>query len=843
METGGWVSPKRDVLGTGRTSNSRSTPRHNLPAARSSFVGREREMLEVESELAMTRLLTLTGAGGSGKTRLALEVARGLVGAYPDGVWLVELAPLSEEVLVPKAVAEALGVPERPREPITDTLSEVLRDRQLLLVLDNCEHLLGATARLVDALLDSCPRVRILATSREGLGVEGELRWAAPPLSMPERGRTPSSEELEGYESVRLFVERARGRDSAFSLSQRNALAVAEICGRLEGIPLAIELAAAWVGTLSLEQIVERLGGSLGLLTHGGRTAVPRQQTLKGTLDWSHDLLSENEKKLFGRLSVFAGGWTLEASEAVGSGEGVEEGEVLDLLYGLVEKSLVVAEGIGQGDRVRHRLLEPIRQYAREKLEESGEAEAAKRAHAGYFLAMAEEAEPELFGPRDVEWLERLEREHDNLRAALSWALGRGEAELALRLAGALWTFWQAHGHQGEGRKWLEEALAEDDRASVAARLKALEAQSWMAIDQRDFGRLEAVAQEGIELVDEAESGKSFAASFRTMLGYTAELRGDYEQAKELLEESLRFSREAVDKVRIADALLFLGDTYSAMNNNERAKKLWEEGIVLCRELGYMYRLPDFSMGLGHVSILEGDYERGAALNEEAAGLCRERGYKSGLQFALDNLGWAALLQGDYEQARISYSESLVMCRELGDKMIASESLEGLACVAVTGGEAEQAARLFGAAEALREAVGYQHFPEEDALREPYFAMARSRLDEAAWEAAWAEGRATTPEQAIDYALSEEEPSITTLPSAHEQPPPSSPLPEHPAGLTSREVEVLGLVATGMTNAQVAQRLFLSPRTVQRHLNSVFHKLGVGSRAAATRFAVEHGLV
>jgi predicted ATPase len=295
-------------LSTGRASNPRSTtPQHNLPAARSSFVGREREMLEIEFELATTRLLTLTGVGGSGKTRLALEVARDLREAYPDGVWLVELALLSEEVLVPKAVAQALGVPERPQEPLADTLADVLGSRQLLLILDNCEHLLEAVARLVDALLDSCPRVRILGTSREALGVEGEARWLVPPLSLPEPWRTPSSEELEGYESVRLFVERARGRNPSFSLSSENALTVAEVCRRLEGIPPAIELAAARVGTPSLEQILERLTDSLGLLTRGGRTAVPRQRTLKGTLDWSYDLLSEPERVLFGRLSAFAG--------------------------------------------------------------------------------------------------------------------------------------------------------------------------------------------------------------------------------------------------------------------------------------------------------------------------------------------------------------------------------------------------------------------------------------------------------------------------------------------------------------------------------------------------------
>src|SRR5215211_1770794 len=385
---------KRGDSSSGIPRQPRGTPSHNLPAPRSSFVGREQEIEEAKSELAMTRLLTLTGVGGSGKTRLALEVARDLVEAYPDGVWLVELAPLSEEVLVPKAVAEALKVPERPAEPLADALAEVLRNRELLLILDNCEHLLEAVARLVDRLLDSCSHLRIMATSREAIGVEGEVRWVVPPLSVPEPHGTPPSEEIGGYESVRLFLERARERDPSFSLSPPNALSVADICRMLEGIPLAIELAAARVGTLSVEQISERLGGSLELLTRGGRTAVPRHRTLKGALGWSYDLLSEAEQKVFRRLSTFAGGFTLEASEAVGSGDGVEEREVLDLLSGLVEKSLVLVRG-GDPGGARYRLLEPVRQYALDKLEESGEAEEARRRHAEFFLAIAEETETE----------------------------------------------------------------------------------------------------------------------------------------------------------------------------------------------------------------------------------------------------------------------------------------------------------------------------------------------------------------------------------------------------------------------------------------------------------------
>jgi non-specific serine/threonine protein kinase len=818
-----------DVLSTGGTRESLST---NLPAARSSFVGREREMAEVERELARRRLLTLTGAGGSGKTRLALEVARGLAGAYANGAWLVQLAPLSEGALVPKAVAGALDVPERPGEPLTDTLADVLRGRRLLLILDNCEHLLEAAARLVDVLLDTCPRLQILATSREAIGVEGEARWLVPPLSVPGPRGTPSSEEAS--ESVRLFVERARGRDPSFSLDPEDALAVAEICRKLEGVPLAIELAAARVGTLSVGQISERLGASLDLLTRGGRTAEPRQRTLRGTLDWSHDLLSEWEKIVFRRLSTFAGGWTLEAAEAVASGEGVEEEVILDLLSELVEKSLVVTEE-RHGNRVRHRMLQPVRQYAREKLGEGGESETVLCRHAEYFLALAEETRPRLRGPEDAEWLERLEREHDNMRAALSWALER-EVELALRLAGVLGTFWHVRSHSEDGRKWLEAALARDDGTSVVTRIKALEALSWLTIDQWDHDRAEAVAREAMELSAEAEIESSLAASLRIMSAGPAWVRGDYERGRELLEESLEISRKAGDKVMMAEALIQLAGTAWGQGDTARANEIYQEGIDLCREAGYTYRLPDFLFSLGYQLLLEGDYERGASLNAEAAALSREHGYKRSLDFALDNQGWAALLQGDHERARAFYEESLVVCKELGDKACASESLDGLACVAGAGGEASRAATLFGAAHAMREtlgeAVAFQHTPEELSWREPHRATSRSRLGEQAWEETLEKGRAMGLEEAIEYALSTEVPS-TVIPSS---------APELPAGLTSREAEVLGLVATGMTNAQVAERLFLSPRTVQRHLNSVYHKLGVGSRTAATRFALEHGL-
>ena len=448
LVTAGGDSPPEESTGAGK---------HNLPLARTSFVGREREIVEVKRLLAMTRLLTLVGAGGLGKTRLALEVARDLVGAYLDGAWLVELASLSKGELVPQAMAQALGVREQSNRPLVQTLEDALCAKKILLVVDNCEHLAEAVVRLLDALLSSCPGLRILATSRETLNAAGEVSWVMPSLTLPELRYPPFTvKELEGYESVRLFVERARQRDPSFALTLQNAPAVTDVCRRLDGIPLAIELTTARMGVLSAEQLAERLEDSLKLLTGGGRTVEPRQQTLRATLDWSHELLKEAERVLFRRLSVFAGGWKLEAAEEVCSGEGIEQDDILDLLSRLVDKSLVVAEAPtspGAGGALRYRMLEPVRQYGRECLEESGETERVHDRHARHYLALAEAARPKLVGPEEVAWLVLLEEEHDNLRAVLNWVIRGSEVAVGARLALALWRFWDGRVYLSEGRR------------------------------------------------------------------------------------------------------------------------------------------------------------------------------------------------------------------------------------------------------------------------------------------------------------------------------------------------------------------------------------------------------
>ena len=655
-----------------------------------------------------------------------------------------------------------------------------------------------------------------------------------PPLSMPEPQNSTSSqvldlpEGLEAYESVRLFVERARGRDPTFSLSQKNAPAVADICGVLEGIPLAIELAAARVDILSPEQISERLAGSLRLLRDRGTTQPPRQRTLETTLEWSFGLLLEDEKRLFGRLSAFAGGWTLEAAEAVGGGQG----DIPDALSGLVEKSLVVA-GATESEAVRYRLLEPIRQYAREKLE-GGESETVLRRHADYFLALAEEAWPGLRGPEVGEWSGRLETEHDNMRAALSFALESEESGLALRLAAALGTFWYMHSHSDEGRKWLEAALARDKGVPAALRISALEALYWLAVDQWDHDRADEVAREANELGARVEIGGGLAATLKIMSAGPLWVRGDYVRGQALLEEGLRMGREAGDKVIIAEALMQLAGTAWVMGDIERGNGIYQEGIDLCREAGYTFRLPDFLLSLGYQLLLEGDYERGAALNEEAAAISRGHGYRRGLNLALDNQGWAALLQGDHDMAKPFYEESLVVCEALGDRACASESLDGLACISAAQGEPLRAARIFGAAEAMREtlgeAVAFQHTPEEAAWRKPSRATARSRVGELAWEETLAEGRAMGLKEAIEYALSADEEHVPpTLVAVPEQEPP--PLDQRTQDLTAREREIAILLGRGLTNRRKARELSISEHTVANHVRKVLKKLGVRSRA------------
>jgi predicted ATPase/class 3 adenylate cyclase len=536
---------------------SPQAPRHNLPATLTGLIGREQELGEILALLGTERLVTLTGTGGVGKTRLALAAAAEVVDHYRDGVWLVELAGLADASLVAGAVAQALGLREEPGRPLLATLSDHLQDQRLLLVLDNCEHLVMACADLASALVRRCPTLSILATSREGLEVAGEHRYRVPSLPVPDLASLPPPEWLASTAAVALFVARARERRPDFALGAQNARAVARVCVRLDGIPLAIELAAARVGSLAVEGIAARLDDCFRLLTGGSRDALPRQRTLRATLDWSYDLLDKGEQQLLDRLSVLgAGGCTLDGVETVCGGDGIAVLEVLDLLGGLVNKSLVQAEEAG--GEVRYGLLETVRQYGLEHLAASGGAASVRDRHLGWFLALAEQAEPRLSGPDQGQWLARLEAEHDNLRAALGWARERGAAEEGLRLAGALWRFWEIHGDWGEGRDWLEGALAGGGHGVPAARARALHGAGILAFRQGDAGRAVARLEEALDLYRELGDTCAIAASLGN-LGLVAYRQGEYGRAVARLEEALDLLRELDDMPGIAASLVNLG--------------------------------------------------------------------------------------------------------------------------------------------------------------------------------------------------------------------------------------------------------------------------------------------
>ena len=815
------LTPRTSAAGHPSAGSAAGPPagnEHNLPAPRTTFVGREREMVEVKRALAMTRLLTLTGAGGSGKTRLALEVARGLVGAYPDGVRIVELAPLHEPELVPRAVAGVLGVPERPGEPLTDTIIAASRGKTVLLVLDNCEHLVGTAALLADSLLDACPGLKVLATSREPLNVAGETNQPVSPLGVPDSRRAPTVALLEGAESARLFLERARDRDPSFALTPENAPAVAQVCLGLAGMPLAIELAAVRVGALSVEQISEKVNDALKLLTGGGRTAPPRQRTLRGTLDWSFELLSEAEQTLFGRLSVFSGGWTLEAAEVVGSGAGVGRDDVLDLLSALVDKSLVVAETTGEGG-LRYGMLEPIRQYALEKLEGSGQAETSRSRHAGFFVTLAEDAESRFRGPEEATYSRLLEAEHGNTRAALSWSLGGRDPALGLRLAAALRWFWNARGHLNEGAGQFERALgwgggAPDGRAGAFY--------GWGHIlrKQSDFKRAEVCFREALTLY-EGLGDEGHIADTLEALGLVAIDRGDTARGSSLFERALAVAKKSGNTAVIPSILIGLAVISSESNDFERAQRLWVEALTFAREQGNAFAAASALMLLGYAELAQGNRGRATTLLREALVLYRELDVKINVARCLRGLGIAATSQGDPRRAESLLEKSLETFRRLGSKVDVAEDLDALAGTAGALGEDLRAARLWGAADRIRKACDAPWGLADRLLYEPLLVATRSRLDKEAWESACAEGSAMDLEQAVEYVLRNDEPPAPERPASAGPPPPT---------LTRREREVAALVAQGLTNRRIAGTLFVSKRTVDHHVASILKKLDVRSR-------------
>lgn len=846
---------------------------NNLPRQLTSFIGREQEITEIKDLLTRSHLVTLTGTGGSGKTRLAMRAVADVLDHYPDGIWVTELATLSDPALVAQAVVSALGVREQPGRPLSDTLIEYLHPRTLLLVLDNAEHLLSSCATLADMLLHRCPNLKILTTSREPLKVEGEYIYPVHPFPVPPPGTMPVTTLVQS-DAIRLFTDRASAAQADFRVTQNNGIAVAQICHLVDGIPLAIELAAARVSALSVEQIATRLDDQFRLLTNGRRTALPRHQTLRATMDWSYDLLSVPERVFLRRLSVFVGGFTLEAAEAVCSGDGIEPHQMVDSLTHLVDKSLVVAD-VRDGEP-RYRMLETMRQYSREKLLEFGEAPATNRRHQDWFLSLAERAAPLLLGPDETRWLNRLEAEHDNFRSALTSSQVAGEIEEEVRLAGALGFFWYIRGHLSEGRGRLQAALVRSGSSPPSGKAKALVAAGLLAYGQGDYEAARPLFEESLRIFrelddrwgiglsvdglgtvarvqgdysaarslheesltifrelgdmwgiatslgnlglvainqsDYATARSHYAESLRVFrelrhkrgiassldnLGGVASVLGEYMVARPLFEESLEIFRELGDKEGIGWALLDLGRAESHLRANyEAARPLLEESLKIFREVGakrpgamslralgfialnqadyeaarsfleeslrIFRELGDrqgigYALGyLGLVALNQADYVAAHLLLEESLKILQELGSRGGIAWALHALGKAARLQGDNEQAAVFHRKALTLRGEVGDKKGITTCLEGLAGIACSLRRSARAVRLYGAAEALRRAIGAPLPSSEHPAHERDASTLQAELGENAFADAWAEGQAMTPEQAIEYALSDE---------------------------------------------------------------------------------------
>ncbi len=775
-----------------RTDDRRSD---TLPVQLTPLIGREREVTAVVRLLRheRVRLVTFTSPGGTGKTRLALQVAAEIRDVFVGGVFFVSLASLNDSMLVIPTIARILGIRESMGQPAFARLVEVLQQKQVLLLLDNFEQVVEAALQVVD-LLTSCPQLKLLVTSREVLHVRSEHEFAVPPLALPDPAHLPKLAALARTPAVALFLQRAQDARPEFKLTSANARAVVEVCVRLDGLPLAIELAAARMKLLSPQTLLRRLDQPLNVLTGGARDVPARQQTLRNTIEWSYQLLNAREQRLFRWLSIFVGGCSLQAAEAVCTGPRDGAGQVLDGVASLVDKSLlqrVEQTGRGSEEQEDQRLLmlETIREYGLEALIASGEGPGARQAHADYFLHLAEEAEPALKGPLLVDWLERLEREHDNLRAALQWDLESGRGEVALRLGIALERFWVVRGQRTEGLAFLQKALAGSARVAATIRAKALLTAARLAFNQSSYDQGERLAQESLALFRELGDKCGIALSLNR-LGVAAWRRGDFRAARVLLEEDLILFREMGDRDRVAWSLFMHGLLDNKQGEYTRASSLFEESLALFRELGNKRGIAaSLTQLAGTLFVSQGNQDMIYPLLEQGLSLDREVGDKEGMAVASLLLGWVALKQrdraaarsrveesltlyqemehregmaealsmlgkveaarGDHAFARTLYEESLAMAQEIDDKELLASGLEGLASVVATQGELAWAACLWGTAEALREAIGAPLQPIERADYEQAVAAVRGHLGAETFASAWAEGCAMTVKQVL----------------------------------------------------------------------------------------------
>ncbi len=719
---------------------------NNLPPPLTSFIGREREMQEARTLLASSRLLTLIGPGGTGKTRLSLQLAADQLSAFKDGVWLVELAPLSDPAFIVSAIASVLGLHEVPGIPLMSIVIDYLRAKELLLILDNCEHLVEASAHTANQLLQACPQLKIIASSREALGIHGETVYRVPSLSLPD----PSSRSLMDYESTRLFIDRAAKAEPRFCLTDHNASSIAQICQRLDGIPLAIELAAARVKLFTPEQIAERLDDRFKLLTGGSRSALPRQQTLRALIDWSYQSLNETEQRALRRLAAFSGGWTFEAAEAV-----VGEYDAMDGLLGLVNKSLVNVEE--QDGKSRYRFLETIRQYAMEKLVESGEAVHVRDRHMDYFLQSSDqeaEADQRIFGQEDTEWLDRMEVEHDNLRAALEWSTAN-HPEKALRLAHVASSFWVARDYNHEARQWCQRALEksasmtglDDQRAKVYGML----AWSSIAIGDHKTGR--EAAEAGIALARKVGNTKTMGRLLSVM-ALACTFLGDFEAGEVAIQEAETISREHNYRGELSLMLTTRAQaTYLSSGDVERAKRYLDEAVSIGRSARLQWATTMSVFGIARLAGVMGDLGTARAKFLESAEVARRVGNKRLMYSCYSELAHVLRENRELDEPLGIYRDLLPKWRDLGHRAAVAHELECIAYILAKKGQPQRAVTILGAADSLRKMIESTPTPVELAEYEKELAALRGKLDAVEFERAWEAGQGLNMDDAIELAV------------------------------------------------------------------------------------------